>query len=341
MRVVATTVVRESLRGKQETGWIYDVDLDTGTVVHKVPVPDPQFPNSDDNPRGGVRGGRGVAATDKGIVVANYDTLTTFDDEWNVLDSLTHPLFVGLHEIDWDGANLWLAATGLDALLRVDAQGEVHVGWDPHESPLRGPYGLRGRPAPLDGDIDYRQPGTPRIDQLHLNGVAVHNGSAVVNCGLVRRRRSAVRRYWRRVQAKLGGGAQRREHGRFAARSFVAAVGNGGRPEILLELEHNDFPSHNGQLLPDGRVAVNDSTRNRLRIFAGGEAVTDIDVGGTWLRGLEPIGSQRLLVGTAPAAIVTVDLEARHVEGKVQLSDDPHEAVHGLCVVRDRGSGAR
>ncbi len=122
MRVVATTVVRESLRGKQETGWIYDVDLDTGTVVHKVPVPDPQFPNSDDNPRGGVRGGRGVAATDKGIVVANYDTLTTFDDEWNVLDSLTHPLFVGLHEIDWDGANLWLAATGLDALLRVDAQ---------------------------------------------------------------------------------------------------------------------------------------------------------------------------------------------------------------------------
>ncbi len=64
-------------------------------------------------------------------------------------------------------------------------------------------------------------------------------------------------------------------------------------------------------------------------------------MGGTWLRGLEPIGSQRLLVGTAPAAIVTVDLEARHVEGKVQLSDDPHEAVHGLCVVRDRGSGAR
>ena len=28
MRVIATTVVRESIRGKQKTGYIYDIDWD-------------------------------------------------------------------------------------------------------------------------------------------------------------------------------------------------------------------------------------------------------------------------------------------------------------------------
>src|SRR5207302_154420 len=102
MRVIATTVVRESIRGKQKTGYIYDVDWDTRSVRRRVPVPEPRYPESDDNPRGGVRGGRGVAVIPAGIVVANYDTLHTYDDDWNSLDAFSHPLFVGLHEIDWD-----------------------------------------------------------------------------------------------------------------------------------------------------------------------------------------------------------------------------------------------
>jgi hypothetical protein len=71
MRVLATTVVRESLRGKRRTGFIYDVDWDSRRVERRLPVPEPQFPESDENPRGGVRGGRGVAVTPAGIVVAN------------------------------------------------------------------------------------------------------------------------------------------------------------------------------------------------------------------------------------------------------------------------------
>ena len=86
MRVIATTVVRESIRGKQKTGYIYDIDWTAGRVVNKLPVPDPLFPESDDNPRGGVRGGRGVTVTKDGIVVANYDTFYRYSDGWDVLD---------------------------------------------------------------------------------------------------------------------------------------------------------------------------------------------------------------------------------------------------------------
>src|SRR5439155_20728732 len=123
MRLLATTVVRESTRGKQRTGFIYDVDWEARAVTRRLPVPEPNFPESDDNPRGGVRGGRGVAVTREGIVVANYDTLYRYDDDWNVLDSLSHPLFVGMHEIDWDGRHVWIAATGLDAVLKATLDG--------------------------------------------------------------------------------------------------------------------------------------------------------------------------------------------------------------------------
>src|SRR3712207_4273420 len=98
MRVIATTVVRESLRGKQKTGFIYDVDWDDRKVLRRFSVPDPRFRKTDDNPRGGMRGGRGVAVTRHGIVVAIYDTLYRYDDDWQVVDAFSHPLFVGIHE---------------------------------------------------------------------------------------------------------------------------------------------------------------------------------------------------------------------------------------------------
>ena len=79
MRVVATTVVRESIRGKQRTGNIYDVDWETGVATAAFAVPEPVKPESDLNPRGGSRGGRGAAAIGDTFVVANYDTLLVYD----------------------------------------------------------------------------------------------------------------------------------------------------------------------------------------------------------------------------------------------------------------------
>ncbi len=340
MRAIATTVVRESIRGKQRTGFIYDVDLEARTVARRLPVPDPNFPESDDNPRGGVRGGRGVAVTSRGIVVANYDTLSVYDDEWTLLDSITHPLFVGLHEIDWDGSHIWMAATGIDALLRTTLDGTVEAAWDPHAAPDFMQFDLRRRPDPLDGSVDYRVREAPLIDQCHLNGVTRRNGTTIVNCGLVRKRKSLAARTLRHLRRP----PSRKEHQgsgrRNSGRSLVVQVDHGLPARVLVELADHDFPTHNGQLLDDGRVIVNDSTENTLRVFAVESPPKEIlaaRVPGTWLRGLEPIAPNRVVVGTAPASLVIVDVTTGSLEGAVQLSDDPNEAVHGLtlCPPRD------
>jgi hypothetical protein len=55
-------------------------------------------------------------------------------------------------------------------------------------------------------------------------------------------------------------------------------------------------------------------------------------VPGTWLRGLAQLDGSKLLVGTAPAGIVLLDLERDAVEDHIVLSEDPNEAVHGLTL---------
>ena len=315
MRVVATTVVRASVFGRQETGYVYDVDFDAARVESRVAVPAPARPASDDNPRGGIRGGRGVAFTPDGIVVATYDTLVRYDEAWNVAEVLESPLFAGLHEIDWDGDRLWLTATAIDALVRVD-DGTASVAWDPHGEAAAA-LGLPAR----DPEVLARTPVVPRLDQCHLNGVTRRGDELVLHLGLVRSR-SVRRRLARRVGVAPAG------------ESLVVRLNGSPVPDVLVRLRGGDLPTHNGQFVATSRVAVNDSASNTLRVFDArtGSELRAFPMPGTWLRGLEPLGGGYALVGTAPATVHLVNLETGERERSVALADDPNEAVHGLAV---------
>lgn len=339
MRVLATTVVRESIRGKQRTGYIYDIDWDAGEVARKLPVPEPRFPETEDNPRGGVRGGRGVAVTRHGIVVANYDTLIVYDDEWNVLDEISHPLFVGTHEIDWDGEHVWTAATAIDAVLRVSLEdGTATVAWDPHHPAVAPAFRISRRPHPVDGSVDYRKREAPLIDQCHLNGVTRRDGLTIVNCGLIRPAKSRAAKLQAKVVNRTRSALRLPppETKRHSGSSVVLSLNGSVEPDVLVRLDGNDFPTHNGQLLDGGRVAVNDSTANTFRVFAReGQELLHHAIPGRWLRGLEPLDAHRVLLGSAPASVSLFDLDEQRIVGSVQLSEDPNEAVHGLTLCPD------
>ena len=331
MRVIATTVVRESIRGKQRTGTIYDVDWDSGAVSASFPVPEPDRPENDANPRGGSRGGRGAAAIGENVVIANYDTLLVYDRKWTLVDRFTHPLFLGLHELDWDGDRLYAAATAIDAVLAVDVPARtVEVAWDPHNSPLARRFGIsRGRKPPL---LDaYAAP--RKVDQVHLNGVTCIDDGLVVNCGLVRPTASLYQRQRRRVVTRLGKPPIAKPRGAGVTLHVPAA----GDEQVLVELSSRGMPTHNGQQLPGGRIAINDSSHDTLRIFSarGAREELTIPVNGTWLRGLEPLDQNRVLVGTAPASIVMINLEQGVEMGRVALSENPDEVIHGLVRVPD------
>jgi hypothetical protein len=339
LRIIATTVVREAVRGRQRTGWIYDVDWEARRIRRRLPVPDPLYPETDSNPRGGMRGGRGVAPTPFGIVVANYDTLWIYDDDWNVLEQFSHPLFVGMHEIDWDGDHLWITATAIDVVLRVDLETKtVQVDWDPHAAGTAERLKLPRRPHAVDGSIDYRVREAPVIDQLHINGVTRFGGTTIVNCGLVRSPKGAAQQLADRVRGKLGGDRRQLQRRGSSKRggSLVVRLNGSAQHEVLVSLPEHDVPTHNGQLLDETRVAVNDSTANTLRVFslADQRELLALPLPGTWLRGLEPVDERYVFVGTAPATIRLVDLAAASFTDSLQLSEDPNEAIHGLALLR-------
>jgi hypothetical protein len=333
--------VRESVFGKQRTGYIYEVNWAEQRIVHRMPVPDPSFPKADDNPRGGVRGGRGVAATPHGLVVANCDTLYRYDDDWNMLDSVSNPLFVGMHEIDWDGQHLWIAATGIDAVLKTTLEGQVEVAWDPHADEKLAHYGIGPRPDPIDGSVDYRRREAPLLDRCHLNGIVRgRDGDLIVNCGLVRPARPALTRKVRRLRAKLRatlGITKKDEWARRLGRSLVLRVNAARQAHVLLDMEEHRFPTHNGQLIEDVTLTVNDSRNNTLRVFdmdhGSPRERLHLTIPGTWLRGLEPMGEGRILVGSAPASLTLVDIRTGEIGQTIELSSDPNEAVHGVTLV--------
>jgi hypothetical protein len=336
MRVLATTVVRESIRGKQRTGYIYDIDWDAQRVVRRLPVPEPEFPETEDNPRGGVRGGRGVAVTRHGIVVANYDTLIVYDDDWNVVDRIGHPLFVGTHEIDWDGDHIWTAATAIDAVLRVSLEDRsVVTAWDPHHPEAASRFRISIRPHPVDGSVDYRRREAPLLDQCHLNGVTRHDGLTVVNCGLIRPAKSRLAKLRGRVASRSRSALRiaQRETRRHAGSSAVLRLNGSREAEVLVQLDGNDYPTHNGQLLDAERVVLNDSTANTFRVFSlAGDELASHAIPGRWLRGLEPLDGHCVLLGSAPASVSLLDLREGGVVACLRLSEDPNEAVHGLTL---------
>jgi len=322
----------------EPTGFIYDVDWPSGAVRRKLPVPDPR--EWGDNTRGGNRGGRGVAATPHGLIVANFDTLLYYDDDWNLIKTLTHPLFANLHEIDWDGDYLWATVSKIDLVLRIglDGEGTVRVAWDPHVHGLAQNLGRIPFRQSLGGSVDYRLRTTPSTDYLHVNSVRRRPGGMIINCGF-RPSASGVPD----ASGYIDLPKRDPSEGYLPGSSLVVSVDDDGATRILVLREGHIMPTHNGSLIDEARVAINDSSCNTLRICSAtsGQELQALPVPGTWLRGLVALDAATLLVGTSPATIVQVDLENNLVARRVQLSEDPMEAIHGLIVCpRNQPPGA-
>jgi len=69
-RLIVTTVVRHAGQ-KQASGFFHIADTRTKQVLRKFAVPESAFRLNDPNPRGGLRGARGVSCWGDRIIIAN------------------------------------------------------------------------------------------------------------------------------------------------------------------------------------------------------------------------------------------------------------------------------
>jgi len=345
MKIFFSTVVRNAR--DDVSGEIVRLDWDSKRVEAREPL----FPTDptvvDPNPRGGRRGGRGVALVGDEVVVATYESLRIYDRDLGFRREASHPLMAGLHEVFSDGGpTIWVSATAIDAAVAIDLpSGEaVRDVWPRDVAAFRERFKVA--PNDVDPHADNRGPQhSLRHEQdpnhLHLNALAEWKGD---------------------VYALLN------RHG---------AIVNLDRQEVVLqdvgrgsEDDRGLRGSHNLVIEPDGRAIVAGTVGRNLRMYDLADGRTErvirladfpwvervarrydrwyrlrrrlhkrLHVGASpprplFVRGLDKVGDV-LFVGVSPAAILAVDAERGTLEDVYQYSKDVEVCVHGLRVLTD------
>lgn len=111
--IICTSVVRSTRRGESHGG-IYLVDLETENIKQVVDWNDQTI---DWSGRGVDRGLRGIAFYGSSIVAAASDEVFFYDQEFNIVNSITNRYLKHCHEIHIKNDTLFLSSTGYDSIL--------------------------------------------------------------------------------------------------------------------------------------------------------------------------------------------------------------------------------
>jgi hypothetical protein len=370
LRAAVTTVVRGATL-RESSGWLRVVDLTARQVQGSFPLPESRRRLRDPNPRGGLRGGKGLSSHAGRFVVANTDTLFVLDSDWQVAKRITHPWLGGVHAILAEADGIWVTCTSADLLLKLSWDGKLLDHWlwrDDRE--LRRQLGASQGGSQFDPARDYRDPlaSGGSFNVSHLNAVARAPEGLVVGLGrllspraLRRQRvegamvrlaektapsRSALRAVRRRREVRgswTPGGKRRVDSahalvavdGRAAAGGRLAGTGTVAR--LLLHIRGIAVPNHDVTVDGD-RLLYNDSNRDRLvAVDRGtGRETASVPIPGRpgFARGLARLSRDRFLVGSkCPAAIHIADLAAGTVVDSIALGEAGRDSVFAIAML--------
>ena len=314
-RVVVSTICRGS-RPWEPSGHLYVVDLEHG-VQGSCTVPTAPYLEREPNPRGGIRGGRGLAAAGDTLYVANGAEVLRFDRAWRPLATISHPWCGNVHDIAAHDDRLWVCSTANDALAVFDQAGGLTDLID-----LRPAALLDGDGARFAAAVDYRDPaGYQAADSnlLHANGIGFDAaGVPLVSFG--------------RSEAEGGG----------AHRGLIARAD--GLADPLPVADDVPVPIHNVVPMADGTVLTLDSGAGALLVLdADGTVARSLPLAPPaphgFLRGLCAAGGDRVLVGERNRLLV-VDLNTAATTttigsittiGSLKLAESPRESVYAIA----------
>ena len=315
-RVLATTITRNCAR-RETSGYLYTVDIDEGVVLGRSPIVEAPLREFDDNPRGGMRGGRGIAVNGDEAYVANFSRIHRYDSVWRLTSVIGHPACADIHDIALHDGTLWVTSTRNDLLFQFLPDGTlrdcINVRTLEPVQELLEPNGIP-EIDPRSAGIDFRDPRThdPSIfDQTHLNGVAFGaNGDMFLSLG------------------KFGVNGH--------AASALLSLAEDGTSAAIGMLNGADVPRHNVVPLSDGTVLLNDTPAGAVVHFSphtNGELLR-VDVNRGYLRGLLQLEDGRLIVG-AQNKLVVARLHHEARKHTIQLSPDSRESVHSIAALSE------
>lgn len=145
-----------------------------GELIAEQPIA-PTTPKIEDspNPRGGIRGARGIVKTTDGhLIVSSYHSLIELDGNMTEVNHYSHPLMSGIHAICLGEADkIWITSTSIDVLMEYDLRNQTATQfYDVTTLDCMKNYGVQ--PRQLDLSQDYRTSADYIMgDSTHLNSV--------------------------------------------------------------------------------------------------------------------------------------------------------------------------
>lgn len=360
MNLLVSTIVRGA--GLDEpSGYLFMVDDNTRRVTSRCSAPEPALREFDANPRGGMRGAKGITVVDDRIFIANFSAIYEYDLHWRLRQIISHPSCASIHDICHRDGRLYVTSTRNDIIFEFDLEGEIHDVFNVHaDVDLLAGIGRRSknhlrRDTVLSGEIDFRDPRTHRLERFnrtHLNSVCfLPDGDMLVSLGQLMP--ASLEILWRTKgvlidigvwPAVIGASQWLRDALHLEkqantellvsptlARSAVVRVRSNGDASVPLLLSQTAVPNHNVMCMPGGDVIHLDTNNGEIICFdpASGEIGSRIKVADDFLRGVHPISEQQLLVGSQ-TMLYAVDLHSGETMWSINLCDDPRVSVYAI-----------
>ncbi|HXF85205.1 MAG TPA: hypothetical protein VNK49_07420 [Anaerolineales bacterium] len=361
-RLIVSTNCRGVLYN-ETSGWLYVIDLGERRILQKTKGIEPPFRARDVNPRGGMRGMRGMSIYSGEIAVANYSTVFFFDRRWNFLRAFTHPSISAIHEILCVKDGVWVTSTANDLLAKFDLYGkltEFHLIRQQVDvmKQLRATTRRTLRPQDiLKPKVDFRRRSyfnSDLYDRTHLNSLAVAgDGRVLLLLGLI------VNDYFsflmniktlllklkvwdiflsfnRVLRAILH--LEKPLHSELIlppakGKSAVLCFDDSKPWEIILQCTVAHNPSHSIRVLRDGTCIYLDTSSGAIVHFnMQGNVLSNTPVTQKFLRGACELWDGQLVVG-AGNTLLLFGLAERKIVDQIELSNDPSESVFDIKIL--------
>jgi len=301
-KLIATSVVRGSRQGESHGG-VFTVDFETREGVQHV---DWNKGDIDFEGRGADRGLRGIAFDGDDIYIAASDEVFCYDRDLNIVRSNRNRYLKHCHEICRRDRHLFLTSTGFDSVLALNLDTR-RFEWGFH---------LQRHYEKWSGHtFDPRSETGPRpVNDFHVNMVHV-NEFGIFLAGLRTNALLHVNSRWEVSEVcSLPPGAHN-------AQPF--------RDGVLFNDTESDcvrYVPRTGEQQAFPIVTYEESAIE----FAG---IDDSKIARQGFgRGLCAAGERFVAGGSSPSTISLYDLETRQTVGRVNLSMDIRNAIHGLEV---------
>ncbi len=361
--LVVTTVHRNTPPG-EPGGKIYTINLARRQITGQCDVIPPPYANLNPNPRGGLRGGRGIEVTAEQLFIANYSVIYCFDRNWQTVRTITHPACANIHDILLHNGHLWVNSTVNDIILEFDLQGEIQSLINVQNLPEVKVFTGRRRSNLLPddqilaGQVDFRHPQALKrglYDWLHVNSMCfLPNGDMIILLGLVGNfsynaildfktwlQNKGVWPYlvglnqWliRALRLKPAINTHMVTHTTFGQAALLRLDKN-RQVSIPLILPKVNTPVHSLLANPDNTLWFNDSSSGEIVHFdlINGQQLARIKVTNDFLRGLTRLTDDLVVVG-AGREICLVDLPRQQVVTRIHLSDFPDAIVYDVKIL--------